>query len=83
MKGGIAIKKVSRPPLPAIRASLGYQKNHIHFLKVDINGDEWSVMEKYALRMFPRARPRRAGDGGKHRALLCFAFNVVFEVESD
>ncbi|XP_045102099.1 uncharacterized protein LOC123498756 [Portunus trituberculatus] len=32
-------------PLPAVRARLGHQNNHIHFLKVDIEGDEWSVLE--------------------------------------
>ncbi|KAK8384245.1 hypothetical protein O3P69_009181 [Scylla paramamosain] len=33
-------------PLPAIRARLGHNHNHLHFLKMDIEGDEWSVMEE-------------------------------------
>lgn len=33
-------------PLPAVMRRLGHHKNHLHYLKIDIEGHEWKVLEE-------------------------------------
>lgn len=33
-------------PIPAIMAKLGHTHHQLHYLKLDIEGDEWTVLEK-------------------------------------
>ncbi|XP_050689220.1 uncharacterized protein LOC126981742 isoform X2 [Eriocheir sinensis] len=33
-------------PLPAVMSRLGHHNNHLHYLKIDIEGHEWKVLEE-------------------------------------
>ncbi|XP_063849627.1 uncharacterized protein LOC135093900 isoform X2 [Scylla paramamosain] len=74
-------------PLPAIRARLGHNHNHLHFLKMDIEGDEWSVMEESLFKVSGEEEGGGGGgDGGEKNCCgsgsersncsICFLFSL-------